>query len=100
MSLIREFAIVLMLAAAGCGGSVASPDAATQDAGPDATPVVDAAVDAMPEGPPATGMDLTSAGGRATGGSYTLDFEIGHPLDQGKASGGSFVIEGGAAVNP
>jgi len=101
VSWIRGFAIVLVLAAAGCGGSVASPDAATQDAGPepDAT-VVDATVDAMPEGPPATGMDITSAGGRAIGGNYTLDFEIGHPLDQGKAAGGTFVIEGGAAVKP
>jgi len=80
---------VLLLAVAGCGGRVVAIDAGSQgDAGP-----ADAA-------PPGQAIDLTTAGGRMSGGTYTLDFQVGHATDQGRATGGTTTIEGGAAVKP
>jgi hypothetical protein len=63
-----------LIAAASCGGGVTVTDAA-----PEAT-------------------EVTNAGGRAAGGRYTLDFQVGHAHDQGKSSGGTVKLKAGAAV--
>ncbi|HTM20224.1 MAG TPA: hypothetical protein VL172_06950 [Kofleriaceae bacterium] len=44
-------------------------------------------------------IDVTSNGGHMIGGRYTLDFQVGHPLDQGKAAGGTVRLKGNAAVS-
>jgi hypothetical protein len=62
--------------AAGCSGNVKTIDAA---AGP--------------------ATDVTNASGHMIGGRYTLDFQVGHPVDQGKAAGGTIQFKGGAAVS-
>ncbi len=102
----RTIAVLMWLAAAGCGGggggNDAGPppdapdgldgggaDAGTTDAGGD----TDAAVAADRRA-----IEITSASGRMTGPGYTLDFQLGHPVDQGRATGPGFSIEGGAAV--
>ena len=83
-------------------------DAAESDAAGviDAGVVADAAVDAfVPEfdaGPETAGaptQEVGSGGGKVSGGGFTFEVQIGHPISQKKASGGNFQIEGGAAVN-
>ncbi len=83
-------------------------DAAEADAAEviDAGVVADAAVDAFvpefdagPETPGAPTQEVGSGGGKVSGGGFTFEVQIGHPISQKKASGGNFQIEGGAAVN-
>jgi hypothetical protein len=91
--------LLLVVVLGGCG-NVQAIDAAPDDAPP--TP--DAGVDAAPPAPDAAqaprAVDLAGAGGRVSGGTYTFDIQIGHPTDQGSAQGGTYTIEGGAAVKP
>ncbi len=68
------FLLVSVLAWSGCDGKVTPKDAAPEAA------------------------EVTNAGGRASGGRYTLDFQVGHPHDQGKSSGGTVRFKAGAAV--
>jgi hypothetical protein len=69
----------------GGAGMIDAPDA--REAPPDAAPAT-------------TALDLTSAAGRMQGGTLTLDFEIGHAIDQGSATGGAFTLEAGATLPP
>jgi hypothetical protein len=87
----------------GCGGPVeggAVVDAAEIDVpeidAPDAS--VDGPVDAPDAAPATSVLDLTSAAGRMQGGTLTLDFEIGHVIDQGGATGGAFTLDVGATL--
>jgi hypothetical protein len=93
-------ALLVGLCVGACGGPVSAIDAAPADA----PPVPDAGVDAAPPPPDAAEaprtLDLTGAAGRVSGGTYTFDIQIGHPADQGSAQGGTYSIEGGAAVKP
>jgi len=90
-------AATLALAAA-CGTTRASHDAAPGDAVVTDGGLADGGlVDAG--APPGNVVDLTGAGGRMSGGTYTIDFEIG-PNDQVVSSGGTMTIENGAAIKP
>lgn len=59
---------------------------------------------AMPDGgtamAPKPAREVVSGGGRLTGGSMTMDVQVGHPYGQQKISGGTTTVEGGAAVKP
>jgi uncharacterized protein YceK len=104
--------VVALLLVSGCGGSVATHDAAVDDARVydadvvvydsgtiwDAHHDVDAAVDAQPSGPDT--RELIPAAGVVTGGSYRVEVEVGHWAAQKKISGGSYTSEGAAAVKP
>ncbi len=79
-------------ACSGCGGV----DAMSIDAAP--PPDTMAPPDAAP--PPREARELTSAGGRAAGATYTLEYQLGHPFAQSASAGGGRSLEGGAAVKP
>ena len=94
------------LAAAGCasssmggGDDARRADAAgTVDAGAiDAAPPADAAPDAASVRP---GREIVSTGGRLRGGAITMDVELGHPVEQSKATAGSVELRGAAVVIP
>jgi hypothetical protein len=89
--LMRTTAVLAIAVGLGCGSTAA------MDAPP---PPIDAGRDAPPPPPIGNTVELTAAGGRATGGSLTLDFQLGHSIDQGRASAGATALEGGAAVKP
>jgi hypothetical protein len=64
---------------------------------------VDAAIDVRHDsdgGIARSQREIVSGGGRLTGGTMTMDVQIGHPVSQGQSSGGTQTIEGGAAVKP
>jgi len=102
--ILASAALLLALACAACGSVSPTIDAGSHDdAGPtiDANPnAPDAGVDAAvtPTGRP--GTDLATAGGRISGGGYTVDVEVGLPIHQGPAGGGGNSVEGGAAIKP
>lgn len=82
----------------GSGDDARRADAASVDAGVvDAAPPIDAAPDAAPVRP---GREIVSAGGRLRQGTITMDVELGHPVDQSKATAGSVELRGAAVVNP
>lgn len=108
MSFVHALGAGLLVAVAACGQVKAKPDAALPidasvdaavDAGPDAS--IDAAVDAGVDAaatPP--GQETTTAGARLSSPTYTLDVQVGHPIDQGEARGSTFRVEGNAPVKP
>jgi hypothetical protein len=75
MSCIKSLVFASLLGLAACGGNIQEFDAG-----------------------PTEGEEVTNAGGRMTGGTYTLDFQLGHPVDQGEANGETITVKGGAAV--
>jgi len=79
------------------GDDARRPDAAADgDAG-----VIDAALDAAPDAAPVRpGREIVSTGGRLRAGAITMDVEIGHPVEQSKATAGSVQLRGAAVVNP
>ena len=80
----------------GTGDDARRPDAADGDAG-----VIDASSDAAPDAAPVRpGREVVSTGGRLRAGAITMDVEIGHPVDQSKATAGSVQLRGAAVVNP
>jgi hypothetical protein len=83
-------------AIAACGGSNPPP---AIDAGPapDAPPVEP---DAAPPAAAREMREVVGAGGRVTGGSLTMDVQVGHPIAQDKVSGGTLTVEGAAVVKP
>jgi hypothetical protein len=88
-----RFAIILVLAGAGCAtASSGQPDAAPShiDAGPGA--------DGQPGAPPKEVREMTSGGAHVTGGGMQMDIQVGHGLGQQRIGGGSFQMEGAAAV--
>ncbi|KAB2906576.1 MAG: hypothetical protein F9K40_06325 [Kofleriaceae bacterium] len=88
--------LIAMMAGMGCGGIDPATDAAVDAPDADVDPPVDA-----PDAAPVTSViDLTSAGGRMQGGSLTLDFEIGHAVDQRRAAGGTYTLEANATLPP
>jgi len=84
------------------GDSSAGGDSHGGDLGPGDTGAGDPG-DGLPSDPgparPNT-FEVTPAGGTMSGGGYTIQFQLGHPVGQGKASGGGMTLEGGAAVKP
>ena len=84
----------------GTGDDARRPDAAnaSDDAGvTDGAPAADAAPDAAPVRP---GREIVSSGGRIRAGGITMDVQIGHPVDQSKATAGSIQLRGAVVVNP
>ncbi len=82
----------------GSGDDARRTDAASAGAGAvDAPPPVDAAPDAAPV---RSGREVVSAGGRLRRGTITMDVELGHPVEQSKATAGSVELRGAAVVNP
>jgi hypothetical protein len=71
------------------------PDAPVQ-------PPVDGSVDtpAPPLIPPREAREIVNGGGRLTGTTYTLDVQIGHSVQQSKATSTTYTFEGNAAVKP
>ncbi|MBS1151953.1 MAG: hypothetical protein H6Q89_3651, partial [Myxococcaceae bacterium] len=45
-------------------------------------------------------LEIVSASGRAQGGGFTLEMQVGHSLSQQPMTSGSTKLEGGAAVKP
>lgn len=96
-----SLSLCLLLAAAACGDNKARRDDAgvPRDAGEDAHPDDAAPPDATAI-PAYPSREIMSAGGRVTGGTMTMDVQLGHPIDQRKATSGSTAVEGNAAVKP
>jgi hypothetical protein len=89
--------VVLVLGSA-CGGESSSPpDAAAIDGGGGADA---SSTDAGPPAGAREAREIVSGGGRVTGGAMTMDVQLGHPVQQGPAAGGSLTVEGGAAIKP
>lgn len=87
-------AVVLGLGA--CGSSHKGSDDARPD---DARTTVDARpTDASVA--VRTGVEIVPAGGRLTGGGYTLDVQVGHATSQAPATGGGKQVEGNAPIKP
>lgn len=85
-----------------CGGATTAPPDADIDApidAPDAGVPIDAPPDAPPPPPPPTRTELTG-GGRLTGGTFVMDVQLGHPISQAPASGGSTVADPASPVKP
>ena len=76
-----------LLLACGCG-SVTQTD--------DASPAIDAAA----HGGPPPSAELPPASGRVSGGTYTLDVEVGLPFSQGPSVGGGYLIQASTTVKP
>lgn len=86
--------------AASCG---TVPDPAAIDAAVPDAPISDANADAAPDAPPMAGadrIDVMSASGRAQGGGFTLEFQLGHSPAHGAHSGGGVQLETAAPVVP
>jgi len=81
--------IVVVALVLGCGNVTDAPDA-SPGPGPDA-PVVGNA-------PPA--RELATAAGRMTGGTWTVDVQLGSLASQSAASGGTWTARGGSPLNP
>jgi hypothetical protein len=102
---MKRWALVWMLALAACGSveaggdddlppSMTEPDAGIDGGGMDPRP------DARPIEAPSTALDVVPVAGRATGGGLTLEFQLGSPVQQAPASGGSVTLGSGTAVIP
>jgi hypothetical protein len=99
MPSIRRWSLCwLILTAAACGDNnkVRRDDAGT---GSDAMPA-DAAVPDASVPPGYSAREILSAGGRVTGGSLTVDVQLGHPIEQRATGSGAKTFEGNAAVKP
>ena len=96
--------LALAVAACGGGGTPGMPDARpASDAEVVDTGVADVAVpDAPPvearEGTP--GRELVTGGARVTGGTVTMDVQVGHGMSQQPTVGGTRTLQGTAAVKP
>ena len=91
---------LLLLCLGSCGNITRKQDDAgvRDDAPRDSAPPDDAPVDATSA--PRKGVDITNAAGRVTGGGFTVDVQLGHPIPQRPVTGGGFTVEGGAAIKP
>lgn len=101
-------ALLSTAALAACGNVKQNPDAPP---GTDAdTTDADTPVDAGPDGMttdasidgaiPLAGQDISAAGGRVTGPTFTLDVQIGHPTAQNPAQGATYRLEANTPIKP
>lgn len=111
MRLIRSFVLLAAASLAACGsvkpalpdaeppgddaGTIDAPDVMNVDAGLDA--MVDAGIDAPP---PPPGQELTTSGGRMTGAVFTLDVQLGHPVEQRAQAGANYHLEASTPIKP
>jgi hypothetical protein len=92
---MRLVSFSIAIAIAACGGAVQDkPDAAIN---PDVDAGIDAPVEPAPRVPP--GRELASAAGRLTGGTWTVDIQLGSLASQSNTSGGSWTVRGGAPLH-
>jgi hypothetical protein len=90
-----------------CGGGTAAidappppTDAADVDAPPPTDAGVDAPVDAPTDAPPPPTRTELTGGGRLTGGTLVMDVQLGHPISQAPASGGTTVADPASPIKP
>lgn len=97
---MKLWALLLVLVTA-CGNIARKGDDAgvRDDAGIDA--MDDAMVDAPPDAPPPSEVhEVVNGGAKLSGATYTLEVQIGHPMQQNEISGATYKLEGAAAVKP
>jgi hypothetical protein len=97
---MRLVTCALFCAALGCGKSNKLDDAG---GGIDASTIdgnvaIDAGVPDANQALPA--YEITGAAARVTGSKHAADVQIGHPIDQTRATGTGHAAEGNAAVKP
>jgi hypothetical protein len=108
---MRRTILALLLfgaALAACGNVRNNPDAPPPpiDAAVDGDVVpidaaVDAPTDASPDAPPPSpGQELTGAGGRVGGPTFTMDVQLGHPHGQQQLQGSTYRLEANTPVKP
>ncbi len=96
-------AAVMAVMGLGCGSAATTPDSdppGADAAGADAD-VIDAAVfDAAPDDarPATPGRELVGGHGRVSGGSITMEVQVGHGLSQAPTVKGTTTLQGAAAV--
>ena len=108
MRALAAAAIGSAFAMAACGSVKKSGNGDGGTTTYDAAKTIDAPMttyDAMPDapvGPKAAppGAEVNSAGGRVTGGGYTMDVQLGTPFSQQPATGGGNTFEGNAPIKP
>jgi hypothetical protein len=89
-------ALVLLLVAGCASSSQTDPDGRPVDAaGP-----VDAPIDGASAQGFRPGAELVVAGGRVSGGSRTMEIEVGHWFEQGETTFGTRRLTGAAVVIP
>jgi hypothetical protein len=94
----RIACLLLWSCVVGACGNISRPGNDDFDAGQHDAAVIDTGVpDAVP---PTASREIVGGAGRLTGGTYTLDVEIGHSFGQQPASGPTYTIEGNAAIKP
>jgi hypothetical protein len=93
------FVLLVAAAAAACGSVRAEPD---PDAAPPPTDVaVDAGIETDVDAPPPSpGQALTSAGGRVTGATFTMDVQLGHSHGQNPMTAATYRLEASTPVEP
>ena len=107
MARISPWTTALLLACS-CGSVTQTDDSGTAVDAPrvdgaasiDAAHLIDAAIDAAAQGAPPPSAELPAASGRASGGTYTFDVEVGLPLSQGPSVGGGYLIQADTTVKP
>ena len=98
---MRRVTGLLIVALCACGNITRKQDdAGTQkdDAPPD-TKMIDAGVDMMML-VPTEAREILPGGSRMQSTTYTMDCQLGHFVQQIKASGATYTLEGNAAVKP
>ena len=96
---MRAFLVSILIAVCGCEGvETKQEDAGVMPPMPDAdAAVVDPPIDAPP---PPPGRELAPAAGRLTGGTWTVDIQLGSVVSQSTISGGSWSVRGGTPIQP
>jgi hypothetical protein len=103
--MVRCSALIVVFCVAACGNiSRKQDDAGVLDDGrvtdaPDAS-LLDAGVDAMMVIPPTEARELVPGGVRMQGTTYRFDVQFGHGLQQHKATGTTYSIEGNTGIKP
>jgi hypothetical protein len=100
--------VIAALVLGGCAGNADSPDPAGNGGGP-GTSVGGAGGSAgmggtggLGGGPPASlpsGNELNSASGRASGATYSMDFQLGRTFHQRPAGAGDIALECAAPIH-
>jgi hypothetical protein len=98
--------VAVLIVVAACGNITRKQD----DAGvKDDGKVIDAAIDsnniipadASPDAPPPSeSREVVNGAGSLQGTTYTMDVQVGHPIQQETASGTTYTMESNAAVKP
>lgn len=91
---------VALLAAAACGSVSSNKDAGPPDDAPVDTPI-DTPIDVpdrVDAGLAPPGAEFNASGGRMTGGTFSMDVQLGHPIGQQRITGPTLRLEGNAPI--